>query len=126
MAYGFGLVLATNFVLLMFFEPLSLAALRGYSASAWTGVLVLAVVCTAMGTVLWLYALTRLDVGQAVISVYLLPFFGVLLSAVFLHERITPSMIAGGAITLVGTILVVSTDSTPAKAPEPQKESLTV
>ena len=64
-----------------------------------------------MGTVLWLFALTRLDVGQAVVSVYLLPFFGVSLAAIFLHERITLPMIAGGAITLLGTILVVSVDS---------------
>ena len=67
--------------------------------------LLLGVVCSVLGTVLWLYALTRLEVGQAVVSVYLVPFFGVLLAAVFLHEPITLPMIVGGAITLVGTIL---------------------
>ena len=70
---------------------------------------------------LWLFLLTRLDVGQAVVSVYLGPVFGVVLAAISLHEQITMPMIVGGAITLVGTILVVSVDGTnrePAEALE--------
>jgi drug/metabolite transporter (DMT)-like permease len=118
LAIGFGLVLLTDFVMLVCFEPLSLATLQSYSVRTWTGVLLLGVVCSALGTVLWLYALTRLDVGQAVVSVYLLPFFGVLLAAVFLHEHITLPMILGGVITLIGTILVVSIDGSKPKPEE--------
>ena len=58
--------------------------------------------------VLWMYLLTRMDVAQASISVYLMPFLGVLSAAILLHEQITVPMIIGGAITLAGTILVVS------------------
>ena len=59
-----------------------------------------------------------MDVSQASVSVYLLPFFGVLQAAFFLHEQITLPMILGGAITLLGTILTVSTDNT---SPRPEK-----
>jgi len=60
--------------------------------------------------VLWLFLpnAIRRQPGQSV-SVYLMPFFGVLLAAVFLHETISLPMMIGGAITLGGTVLVVST-----------------
>jgi drug/metabolite transporter (DMT)-like permease len=110
LTYSYFLVLVTDAVMLVAFEPLSIGVLATYSARTWTGLLLLGVVCSALGTVLWLYLLTRLDVGQAAVSVYLLPFFGVLLAAIFLHEQITLLMILGGVITLTGTILVVSTE----------------
>lgn len=61
--------------------------------------------------VLWMYLLMRLDVSQASVSVYLLPFLGVLISSVTLRERFTSTMTLGGAVTLVGTILVTSTET---------------
>jgi len=54
--------------------------------------------------VLWAIVLTRIDVSQASVSIYLLPFFGVLLSALTLHERITLTMVVGGLVTLAGTM----------------------
>jgi drug/metabolite transporter (DMT)-like permease len=38
----------------------------------------------------------------------------VLISAVTLHERITPTMILGGVVTLAGTILITTLDATSA------------
>ena len=49
LTYGFGLVLATDFVMLVCFEPLSWTALLAYSARTWTGVLLLGVVCSCWG-----------------------------------------------------------------------------
>ena len=64
--------------------------------------------------VLWMFLLKRLDVSQASVSIYLLPFLGVLISAVTLNERITPTMIVGGLVTLAGTILITSLEPTSA------------
>ena len=55
--------------------------------------------------------LKRLDVSQASVSIYLLPLLGVLFSALLLKEKITPAMLAGGALTLAGTILITSADT---------------
>jgi drug/metabolite transporter (DMT)-like permease len=60
--------------------------------------------------VLWAVLLKRLDVSQASVSIYLLPFFGVIISALTLKERITPTMMLGGLVTLAGTILITSLD----------------
>jgi drug/metabolite transporter (DMT)-like permease len=42
---------------------------------------------------------------------YLLPFLGVLISAVTLHEHITGSMLIGGAITLAGAVMITLAES---------------
>jgi drug/metabolite transporter (DMT)-like permease len=55
--------------------------------------------------------LQRLDVSQASVSIYLLPFLGVLLSVVTLHEKVTGAMLLGGAITLIGTLMITCTES---------------
>jgi drug/metabolite transporter (DMT)-like permease len=41
----------------------------------------------------------------------LLPFLGVLISAVTLHERITGSMLIGGGITLAGAVMITVAES---------------
>ena len=56
--------------------------------------------------VIFLNVLTRLDATQAAVSNYLIPFFGVLIAAVVLHERLTTFMIVGGILVLGSTLLV--------------------
>lgn len=107
---SYVVAMATLVVMLIWFEPLSFSALAAYSLHSWIGLLLLGVLAWGLAMILWLFLLTRLDVSQASVSVYLLPFFGVMIAAIFLHEAITLPMILGGAITLVGTIIVVSTE----------------
>ena len=64
---------------------------------------------------LWLFLVSRLEVSQAAVSIYLCPIFGVLEAAFFLHESITLPMILGGAITLAGTVLVATVEGTGSK-----------
>ena len=56
--------------------------------------------------VIFLHVLTRLDATQAALSNYLIPFFGVLMAAVVLHERLTGFMMAGGLLALTSTLLI--------------------
>ncbi len=60
--------------------------------------------------VLWMFLLKCLDVSQASVSIYLLPFLGILLSALTLNEKITSKMVAGGLATLAGTILITAVE----------------
>ena len=56
--------------------------------------------------VIFLNVLTRLDATQAGLVNYLIPFFGVLIAAIILGERLTSFMIMGGMLVLVSTVLV--------------------
>jgi drug/metabolite transporter (DMT)-like permease len=57
-----------------------------------------------------MFLLKRLDVSQASVSIYLLPFLGVLISALTLKEKMTTATVAGGFVTLLGTILITTTE----------------
>jgi len=104
--YGLGLLLTLP--LLIWVEPLSLASIHTYEPRTWVSVLGVSIFSFGLGMLLWAVVLTRIDVSQASVSIYLLPFFGVLLSALTLHEKITPTMVLGGLVTLAGTMLMTS------------------
>ncbi len=55
---------------------------------------------------LFFYVLKRMDVTQAILGNYLLPFFIALLGIVLLNERISLLMIIGGSIIFVSTLMV--------------------
>lgn len=54
-----------------------------------------------LAMVLWMWVLKRLEIGQVSVSIYLLPFFGVVLSSITLHERLTLPQIAGGIMVFL-------------------------
>jgi drug/metabolite transporter (DMT)-like permease len=106
--YGYLLAVVVSLPFLVWVEPISWAAVRSYKLSTWFAVLVLSVFSWGLAMVVWAILLKRLDVSQASVSIYLLPFFGVIISALTLKEKITPTMIVGGLVTLAGTILITS------------------
>ena len=75
----------------------------GYSPATWLAIGVLGVFSWGIAMILWMWVLNRLEVGQVSVSIYLLPFFGLLLSIVSVHERITESQIVGGLLTVAST-----------------------
>ena len=59
-----------------------------------------------LSMVIFLNVLTRLDATQAAVSNYLIPFFGTVIAAIVLHERLTKFMVVGGILVLASTLLV--------------------
>ena len=111
LVYGYAMALVLSIPLLIWTEPLTWSAVRSYTAATWLSVLVLSVFSWGLAMVLWMFVLRRIDVSQASVSIYLLPFLGVLISAVTLHEHITASMLIGGAITLAGAVMITVAES---------------
>jgi len=77
----------------------------GYPGSAWLAVLALGALPWGIAMVMWMWVLKRLEVSQVSVSIYLLPIFGVLLSALTLRERLTWLHLAGGALVFLATYL---------------------
>jgi drug/metabolite transporter (DMT)-like permease len=110
LVFGYLLAVVVSLPFLVWAEPISWAEVRSYRLSTWLAVLVLSVFSWGLAMVLWAILLKRLDVSQASVSIYLLPFFGVIISVLTLKEKITPTMVVGGLVTLAGTILITSLD----------------
>jgi drug/metabolite transporter (DMT)-like permease len=87
-------------------EPEALGRLPTLSLRTWTGLGLLAFGQYFLSMVVFLRVLSRLDATQAALSNYLIPFFGVVIAAIVLGERLTPAMLAGGALVLGSTLLV--------------------
>jgi drug/metabolite transporter (DMT)-like permease len=87
-------------------EPEGFRSLPHFSLVVWVGLIMLALFQYFLSMVLFLNVLTRLDATQAALSNYLIPFFGVIIAAVVLHERLTGFMILGGLLVLASTLLV--------------------
>jgi drug/metabolite transporter (DMT)-like permease len=92
--------------LFIWVEPLHLAAFRQMDRGALWGILELAFIVYGCAMLIFFFILKRLDVTQATLSNYVLPFFIGLLAVVVLIESITPLMMAGGGIVFVSTLLV--------------------
>ena len=112
LVYTYAVAVVVSIPLLQWVEPLSLDAIRSYQPATWVALVVLSAFSWGLGMVLWLFLLKRLDVSQASVSVYLLPFLGLVISAFTLKEHITATTIIGGVVTLAGTILITSLEPT--------------
>jgi drug/metabolite transporter (DMT)-like permease len=76
-----------------------------WTATAVWGTLYLAVVITALGYVVWNWALARVPAPRAAIFLNVQPIVGALLGAVVLGEPITLFTLAGGALVIAGLVV---------------------
>ena len=92
--------------LLIWAEPFHFDAFMKSGKVAIFGILELSVIVYGISMLLFFYVLKRMDVTQAILGTYLLPFFIAMLGVILLSERITPVMLIGGAIILISTLMV--------------------
>ena len=81
-------------------------ALAGTAAIA--AAVFLGVAPSAAGFALWAYAMARMDVGRATLSLYLVPAAAILISLIWLSQLPGPVELAGGAVALGGVVLASS------------------
>ncbi|WP_175779267.1 DMT family transporter [Burkholderia anthina] len=74
-------------------------------ASAWIAVVLLGAICTAVAYLLYFGLIRNAGAQYAASVTFLIPIFGVVWGAIFLHEAITVQTIVGCAIILLGTAL---------------------
>jgi drug/metabolite transporter (DMT)-like permease len=75
------------------------------SALAWASAVGLAVLCTALAYLLYFRLIANLGAAGAVSVTYLIPAFGLAWGALFLGESLTPAMLVGCVVILLGTAL---------------------
>jgi len=99
--------------------------LRGYPRSVWLSIGVLGALTWGVAMALWMWVLKRLEAVQVSVSIYLLPVFGVFLSAVTLGERLRPPQIIGGLLVFVATLFASEYENWRKKARAPRTVALT-
>jgi drug/metabolite transporter (DMT)-like permease len=76
------------------------------------GILELSLFVYGIPALLFFYVLKRLDVTQAILGNYLLPFFIALFGIALLNEKISALMIIGGVIIFISTLMVTIYEKT--------------
>lgn len=92
--------------LLIWVEPFHINQFLHSGKIAVFGILELSIVVYGISSLLFFYVLKRMDVTQAILSNYLLPFFIALLGIALLNEKISTLMIIGGSIIFISTLMV--------------------
>ena len=104
--YSYYFVVAVLIPITLWAEPGAFHQIGSYTAKTWLGIALLAVFQYCLSMVIFLSVLTRLDATQASLSNYMIPFFGLVIAALVLHERLTVFMILGGVLVLLSTLLI--------------------
>jgi drug/metabolite transporter (DMT)-like permease len=104
--YSYYAAIALLCPITVYTEPQGFTNLPHYNKIVWLGLVMLALFQYFLSMVIFLNVLTRLDATQAAVSNYLIPFFGVVVAAIVLHERLTKFMVVGGILVLASTLLV--------------------
>jgi drug/metabolite transporter (DMT)-like permease len=92
--------------LLIWVEPFHLKEFIHTGNIAVYGILELSVFVYGIPALLFFYVLKRLDITQAILGTYLLPFFIAILGIVLLNEKISLLMVIGGSIIFISTLMV--------------------
>ena len=79
---------------------------QALSLQAWGHILFLAVCCSVLGYLFYMYVLKQLDVAITTLYLNLVPVVGVISGYFILGESVLPIQIAGGATTLVAIVIM--------------------
>ena len=92
--------------LLIWVEPFHFVQFMHTGRIAVIGILELSFFVYGIPSLLFFYVLKRLDVTQAILGTYLLPFFIAFMGIFLLNEKISFLMIMGGCIIFISTLMV--------------------
>jgi len=104
--YSYYFVIAFLIPITLYAEPGAFHQIPSYTTKTWLGIALLAVFQYCLSMVIFLSVLTRLDATQASLSNYMIPFFGLVIAALVLHEKLTVYMVLGGILVLLSTLLI--------------------
>ena len=93
-------VFMTIMVLIFFVEPTKMNY-ESFDWIFWTNIISLAVVSTTFATSVYFIGIEKLGTNEVSSFIFLVPFFAILLSVIFLKEHISLSIILGTILTLI-------------------------
>lgn len=88
-----------------------LSALSHVSSGSWWALLYLVLVGSIVAYSAYLWLVANAPVSLTSTYAYVNPVIAVFLGGVFLHEKISASIVLGGLVVIVGVVLVVSAES---------------
>jgi drug/metabolite transporter (DMT)-like permease len=107
---SFVVLLVLMLPFLVLHEPGSFSIVLSATPTSVLSTAAVGLLSLAPSMILYFRVLQQVDAMQAAVSIYLMPLFGVLLSAATLQESITPGLAAGGLLVALGALVVTVFD----------------
>ena len=99
-----GLILA---MLSLILEGGQMAAVRNATWEGWAALFFTTVMSSLVAHTAWYYLVSRYPVTSLSPITLLSPLFGIFFGVTLLNDQLTARMLAGGAVTLIGVLIVV-------------------
>ncbi len=93
------------FVISLITEPTGLSSLSGGSAGIWLVFFASAIIATAVGHMVYNYAVGQIGAAETSIFINLNPFFALISAAIFLDEQIVIKQIIGFLLIIAGVLI---------------------
>lgn len=104
--------------------PFDLGTMLGAGAGPWLAAAYLGLLPSALGFVLWAYAVARMPVAVSTSLLYLVPPVAVLISWLWLGELPVPAEMLGGVVVILGVLIIArarkrASERPPTRTPDP-------
>ena len=94
------------------------------SAQAWYYGILLGILCTGLAYIMYFRLIAMLGAAKAITVAYLVPVFGVIWGIIFLDEKVSLLLLAGGGLILLGVSLTTGILKLPVLPPSATKNQL--
>jgi drug/metabolite transporter (DMT)-like permease len=99
--FTFYLYSITTILVWIFFVDISSIAYQNFDSIFWINLIAISLLASTFANTVYFLAVEKLGASATSTFIFLVPFFAIVLSVIFLHEEITLSIILGTVMTLV-------------------------
>lgn len=101
MVFTFYMYIITTIMVSVAFVDFQNINYASFDSIFWINILSLAVVSTTFATTIYFVGIEKLGTNEVSSFIFLVPFFAIILSIIFLGEKINPSIIIGTVLTII-------------------------
>ena len=101
MVFTFYMYIITTIMVSVVFVDFKAIDFNSYDSIFWFNILSLAVISTTFATTIYFVGIEKLGTNEVSSFIFLVPFFAIILSIIFLDEHISSSIIIGTVLTII-------------------------
>lgn len=99
--FTFYMYIITTIMVMVFFLDVTQIDYSGFDGTFWFNIISLAILATTFATSIYFVGIEKLGANEVSSFIFLVPFFAIVLSYIFLGEEITPSVVIGTILILI-------------------------
>ncbi|APW65026.1 EamA family transporter [Poseidonibacter parvus] len=101
MVFGMYMYLISTVIVSLFFVDFSSINYKAFDSIFWLNILVLAVIATTFATTVYFIGIEKLGTNEVSSFIFLVPFFAIIFSIIFLKEEVHITTIIGVILTVI-------------------------